>query len=215
MNALALRFPRFGFEVTDVKRTLTAMLLVPVMLFTLGFACNVQSVVDRVNSILVEVGPALQIVVALLPLLSGKNVPADVITGVNAWIPRVQEDVTKLNNLIQQYQNDLKTNTTVQAEINALIKTTEDEVLSILPVFRVLDPALQQKLVAIVTAVGAAIISVENMINAAEGKVAAKAAPPGAKLVSNGKDFKKKFNSVLHSPTADPVVDGATGKLNL
>jgi len=196
-NALAL--PLVGMEIDRSRRpakyTLTAVLMVFVM-FVSGWACNVQSWISNINTILAEVAPAVQIVVSLLPLL-GTQVPPNVTTAVNAWVPKIQKDVTDLGNLIQQYQNDLSTNTTAQAAINSLITTTQQDVLSILPDFNVFDANTQAKIVSVVNIIAAAVTSVENIINRIEGKVTAKAAPGAAKLVKNGKDFKNQFNANL------------------
>ncbi len=205
---------KLGLSIDDKFRTMTALALIPLMIFMCGWACNVQTVVDRVNSILVEVGPALQVIVALLPLLGSKNIPPDVISQINAWIPRVQQDVSTLNDLIKQYGTDLASNPTAQSKINALIVSTQNEITSILPVFRVLDVSTQQKITSIVTAVAAAVSSVEAIINATEGKVSAKKAASAA-FVTSGKDFKAKFNSVLKAPTGDGVVDAATAQVGL
>src|SRR6266702_1540481 len=101
-------------------RIATAVALLPLMILLGGWACNVQNVVDRVNSILAEVGPALQIVASLLPLLGTKNIPPEVTSGIQAWIPRVQADSQQLGALVQQYQSDLASPGT-QAKINAAV----------------------------------------------------------------------------------------------
>lgn len=203
-----------GISIDDKFRTFTALALIPLMIVMCGWACNVQTVVDRVNSILVEVGPALQVVVALLPLLGAKQIPPQVVTSIQAWIPQVQQDVASLDDLIKQYGADLAANPTAQSKINALITTTENDLTAILPVFRVLDATTQQKVTAIVTAIAAAISSVESIVNAASGKVSVKKAASTA-FVSSGKDFKTKFNAILKSPTGDPVVDLATTQVEL
>ena len=211
------RVPTFsrltGLEITDKFRTLTALTMIPVVVLCCGFACNVQSVVQRVDSILNEVGPAIQIITSLLPLLNSKPIPPEVVAGVNTWIPRVQADLTQIEQEWAAVQNDLQ-NPTNQAKINALVATAQADVLSILPVFRVLDAATQGKVVAIVNAAAAAILAAENIIAAAEGKVSAKAAVSTA-FAKDGKDFKAKFNAVLHAPTGDAEVDAATAKLGL
>ena len=203
-----------GISIDDKFRTFTALALIPLMIVMCGWACNVQTVVDRVNSILVEVGPALQVVVALLPLLGAKQIPPQVVTSIQAWIPQVQQDVASLDDLIKQYGADLAANPTAQSKINALITTTENDLTAILPVFHVLDATTQQKVTAIVTAIAAAISSVESIVNAASGKVSVKKAASTA-FISSGKDFKTKFNAILKSPTGDPVVDLATTQVEL
>lgn len=202
-----------GLEITDKFRTLTALTMIPVIILCCGFACNVQTVVQRVDSILNEIGPALQIITSLLPLLGSKNIPPEVISGVQTWIPRVQDDLTKIEQELAAVQGDLQ-NPATQAKINALVATAQSDVLAILPIFRVLDPATQGKVVAIVNAAAAAILAAENIIAAAEGRVSARTAAATA-FAKDGKDFKNKFNAVLHAPTGDAAVDAATSKLGL
>jgi len=209
---MELTLRRIGIEITHPKQTFTAMLLVPVIFLTCGWACNVQSTVNTINTILTDVGPALQLILNLLPLLGAKNIPENVITGIDNWVPEVTQDVTQIEALVQQYQNDLS-NAAFQAKLNALIQTTENSVASILSIIHVLDPATRAKITEMVNVVGAAIISVENLVNQFSGK---KLKSLGrAATIKNGADFKAKFNAVLHAPTSDPVVDAATEKLNL
>lgn len=197
MQTLALRW--LGIEIDKsrrpVKYTLTALLMAGVMLVS-GYACNVQTWVNNVQTILQEVAPAVQIIVSLLPLL-GVQVPPKLTTDVGVWVPKVEKDVTDLGNLVTQYQGDLATNATAQAQINALIVTTQNDVLSILPDFGVLDPNSQAKVVDAINVISAAITSVENIINNIEGHVSLKAARGSAQLVKNGKAFKKQFNSTV------------------
>jgi hypothetical protein len=192
-----LSFPLIGIaidrSIRPARYTLLALLMALVILVS-GFACNVQTWVNNVNTILQEVGPAVQIVVSVLPLL-GTSVPPTVTSAVNTWAPKLQSDVTQLGSLIQQLQGDLATNPTTQAKINALIATTQQDVLSILPVFQVLDPSSQAKVVAAVNIISAAITSVENIVNNVEGKVTFKAT--NNKMIKNGSDFKKQFNATL------------------
>lgn len=202
---------KMGLSIDDKFRTITALMLVPIVIWTCGFACNTQTVLQRVDSILNEVGPALQIVVTLLPLLTGKNIPSNVTQAVQTWTPRVQADITQLESLLSQYQNDLSTNTTAQAQINALIATTEQDITSILPIFQVVDTATQQKITQIITAIAAGVASVENIIAAAEGKVSIKVA--AANGIRDGKSFKAVVNSALHVPTGDQTVDAATAQV--
>lgn len=210
MNTL---LAKCGLVVDDKFRTFTALALIPLMIIMCGFSCNVQSVVQRVDSILNEVGPAIQIITSLLPLLGPKNIPPDIVAGVNTWVPRVEADLTQLEQEWAAVQSDLQ-NPTTQAKINALVAQAQNDVLSILPIFRVLDTATQGKIVAIVNASAAAIAAAENIIAAAEGKVSVKSAAASA-FVKDGNDFKKKFNAVLHAPTGDAVVDAATAKVGL
>lgn len=205
---------KFGLHIDDKFRTITALTLIPLMIVMCGFSCNMQSVVQRVDSILVEIGPALQVITALLPLLGAKNIPPSVIQGINDWIPRVQQDVATLQAEIQKDQSTLSTSPDVQSKINGLIANLQNDLTSILLVFRVLDPTTQQKVTAIVTAVAAAVISVENILNAAEGKVSVRVAANNA-LVKDGKDFKKKLNAVVKAPTGDAAIDAATAKVGL
>lgn len=202
---------KMGLSIDDKFRTITALMLIPIVIWTCGFACNTQTVLQRVDSILNEVGPALQIVVTLLPLLTGKNIPSNVTQAVQTWTPRVQADITQLESLLSQYQNDLSTNTTAQAQINALIATTEQDITSILPIFQVVDTATQQKITQIITAIAAGVASVENIIAAAEGKVSIKVA--AANGIRDGKSFKAVVNSALHVPTGDQTVDAATAQV--
>jgi len=205
---------KFGLSIDDKFRTLVALTLVPVMILTCGFSCNVQNVVDRVNSILEEVGPALQIITSLLPLLGAKQIPDSVVTGINAWVPKVQKDVSELDDLYKQYSADLANNADAQSKINAIIATTDNDLTSIFDVIRVLDPSTQAKISNLVTAVIAAVASAENIIKAAEGKVSAKKAASTV-FVTDGKDFKAKYNAVLKAPSGDAVVDAATAKVGL
>lgn len=202
-----------GIGITEKKKTFVSLLLMPILLFTFSaWTCNVQSVVSQINSIIAEVAPAVQVIVALLPLLGAKNIPASVSQEVAAWAPKVEADVTKLGNVVQQYQSDIANNPTAQAAINAVVQTTENDVLGILPIFNVLDAATQQKVVALVTALGAAVMSIENIVNAVNGKVSVSRK---SFVFVNGKDFRTKFNATLHAPTGDGVVDGATAQLSL
>jgi hypothetical protein len=207
-----------GIEVTEKKKTFISLLLIPIILLTLSaWTCNFQSTINTIDSILAEVGPAVQIVVSLLPLLTKENIPPNVVSGINAWVPVVTQDVSNLQSIVTQYQSDL-TDPTVQAKINAVIQTTENDVTSVLTMLKVLDPATQEKITAIVTAVGAAIISVENIINSLKAKAGVKVAfkaSPNQQFYKNGKDFVSKFNVVLHLPTGNPTVDGATAQLSL
>jgi hypothetical protein len=198
----AITFPRLGFSIDRSLRPAKFTLLAAIMAFVMllsGFACNQQTVqtwVSNIDTILQEVSPAVSIIVALLPLL-GTAVPPQVTSDIAQWQPKVQNDISQLASLIQQGQGDLANNPTTQGKINALIATTQQDVLSILPVFQVLDPASQAKVVAAVNVIAAAITSVENIVNNIEGKVSLKATPDGTKNVASGKDFKKKFNAVL------------------
>lgn len=203
----------YGVEITEKRKTFTAMLMIPLIIITCAWACNVQSVVTQVNNILVEVGPAIQIVVSLLPLLTGKNIPANVVSSINSWATQAQQDVTQLGAIVQQYQGDL-TNPTTQAKINAVIQTTENDITSVLTMIHVLDPATQNKITEIVTATAAAIVSVENIIANYTGAKVKRTLAKG-QFVANGADFKNKFNALLHAPTGDASVDAATAKLKI
>jgi len=198
-------------------KSVMAVLLVFTTIALTGYACNVQNTVNTINSILTEVGPAIQIIVSLLPLLSGKNIPPDVITAINKWTVESQADVNNLNSIIQQYQSSIASSPDVQAKINAAIQQTEQHVLDVLQIIHVLDPATQQKITSIVNAIGASIIEVEGIIAHIEGKTQLKVGKVGGSpfLVKDGKDFKKKFNAVLHTPVNDATVDSATAKLSL
>jgi len=213
MNRLSMFSRITGLEITDKFRTLTALTMIPVVILCCGFACNVQNVVSRVDSILNEIGPAIQIITSLLPLLNSKNIPADVIAGVNTWVPRVEADLQQIETEWAAIQSDLQ-NPSNQAKINALVSTAQNDILSVLPIFRVLDASTQGKIVAIVNAAAAGVLAAENITAAAEGKVSARAGVATA-FASDGKDFKKKFNAVLKAPTGDAVVDVATAKLAL
>jgi hypothetical protein len=199
-NTLAL--PWLGIQIDRSNRparyTLTALLLACTM-FISGYACTMQQIQNWVNNtetILEEVTPAVQIVISLLPLL-GTAVPPNLVLQVSTWTPKVEKDVTDLGSLITQYQGDLTTNVTAQGKINALILTTQQDVLSILPDFNVLDPTSQAKVVDAINIIAAAITSVENIINGIEGNMSMKAIPGGYTPVRNGKEFKTLFNDHL------------------
>ena len=205
---------KLGVEITEKPKTFTALILVPVMIFSLGWACNTQSTFQTIDSILAQVAPAIQIVVSLLPLLMSKNIPANIVSGINAWAGTATADVNILRNIIAQYQGDLASGT-AQQKINAAIQTTERDILQVLTIARVLDATTQQKITAIVTAIGAAIVSVENIVNNLNSPPTLKRAAKSNTIIKSGADFKAKFNVILHLPTGDPAVDAATQKLNL
>lgn len=198
-NALAL--PWIGVEIDrshrPIRYTLVALIMAFVMLIS-GYACNVQTWVNNIETILQEVTPAIQIIISILPLL-GTKIPTTLQSEVTIWQPKVEADVTNLGALIQQYQGDLATNTTAQAKINALIATTQADVLSILPDFNVLDPASQAKVVDTINVIANAIASVETIINNLEGTVSAKRASPtyGYPLIKDGNAFKKQWNGCM------------------
>lgn len=196
----------FGIQITEKKKTITSLLLVPILLMTLGaWSCNPADVAARINAVLSQVGPAVQLVVALLPLL-GTNLPPQIPNAVHQWVPVVQSDVTQISTEITNYKNQLATDTTVQEKINGLIAQTQKDIASILPVFQVLDPATQQKVTNIINAVAALVASAESMIATAEGKTQLKkVSDKGLKLSFSKKDAQKNFNEVLHAnfPSAE------------
>ena len=202
-----------GVEVTEVPKTTLALLMIPVMVLSLGWACNVQSTFTTIENILSQVAPAIQIVVSLLPLLGVKSIPPSFVNGVNGWAAQLNSDMTKLQAIVTQYQNDYTG--TAQQQIDAVIQTTEQDCLSILQMVHVLDSATQAKITGLVTAIGSAIISVETIINNLNHKATLNAHISKGAMVVSGADFKTKFNTILHAPTGDLIVDGATARLNL
>lgn len=195
-----------GIQITEKKKTLTSLLLVPVLLMTLGaWSCNPADVAARINAVLSQVGPAVQLVVALLPLL-GTNVPQQIPNAVSQWVPLVQADVTQISNEVTNYKNQLASDPDVQSKINGLIAQTQKDIASILPVFRVLDEKSQTRIENVINAVAALVESAESMIATAEGKAQLKrVSAKGMKLSFSKKDAKKNFNEVLHAnfPTAE------------
>lgn len=176
-------------------------------------ACpSTADVFTTINGILVEVGPALQIVIELLPLLTHKNIPQNVQQGISQWDTEVTADVKKLQDLITQFKADVH-NPTLEADVNAAIATVTDQLSTILPMIHVLDAATQQKITEIEMAISAGILEVENIINQVEGKTSAKRAVTVQGFtveVHDGKSFKKQVNTVVTLPTGDAEVDAAT-----
>lgn len=184
------------------KKSAISLVLTLALLFG-AWSCNPSAWVPRVNAVLQELGPALTVFANLLPLL-GTNIPQSVTDGVTAWIPRVQTDLNVISQEVQKYQNDVATNATAQAQLNAALATAQTDILSVLPVFRVFDPVTQQRVQNVLNGLVAGVVSVENIINTAEGKTSLKAAPPATRLSASGKSFKNNFNQVVHDnfPTA-------------
>ena len=186
--------------------------------FTTGCP-SFQSVESEITGILQEVGPALQLITALLPLLTSKNIPTNVISGINTWTVKGQADLQQAITIIDQYKDNIKGNPTIQGQLNAAIQTTQQDVDQILNIAQVLDATTRTKIEDTVNVIGSAIISAENLIVQLEGKTSAMRTPRTVQgklmVIKNKKDFKKELNSVFHAPTNDPVVDSATQKLSV
>jgi hypothetical protein len=185
---------------------------------TMGISCNPQSVITTINGILTDVGPALSVIIELLPLLGVKNIPATVDAQIQSWITKGEKDVAAVESYITQYQSDLATNKTFQTALASLVQTSENDVDSILTVIQVLDTATRQKIENLVNAIGGALISADNFILQLEGKTSLK--PVKTVLgkpftVKNGSDFKKKYTVVLHTSVNDPVVDNAAKQVKV
>ena len=90
---------------------------------SMGISC--QTVLQDINGVLVELGPALQVILALLPLFGVKNVPANVAAAITKWEGQAQTDITNLETYFQQVQNDIANNPTVQTKLAGLIQTAE------------------------------------------------------------------------------------------
>lgn len=216
MNTMTLTFPRLGFGVTEVKKTLIALLMVAVLL--IGTACDWASWTTRAEEIITAATPALEIVLQLLPLL-GVKVPPTVATTIQAWEPQVEADLTFLNGLLTDYQktSDATAKSNLLAKIDGQVQTTATHLNGIFATLHVLDKATQDKITAIVMTLDSALQEVAALVAAAQGKTAqakakiAKVSNP----VTSAKAFKKQFNATLHAPTGDVTVDVATAKLTL
>jgi hypothetical protein len=185
---------------------------------TTGISCTPQSVITTINGILTDIGPALSVIIELLPLLGAKNIPANVESGIQSWITKGEADVTAVESYITQYQSDLASNPTFQAKLAALVQTSENDIDSILTVIQVLDTATRQKIENLVNAIGGALISADNFILQLEGKTSLK--PVKVVLgkpftVKNGNDFKKKYTTVVRAPVNDSVVDNAAKEVKI
>lgn len=203
------------FEITDKKRTLTALLLIPVLL--IGSACSFGTWVDRANQIITAASPAISLILTLLPLF-GTGVSPNVANEIRVWTPQVTDDLTLISGLLVQYQNAVGADKiTVLDKLQAVIDSTKVNLNAILPALHVLNPTTQGKIVAIVNAVSDAVKEVEVLVAAAQGKtqLAKTRASHVGYVVKDGKSFKKHFNDVLHAVTGDPVVDNATIQVSL
>jgi hypothetical protein len=208
----------FGIQITDRKRTITALLLAPILLIAMT-ACTVQQAqgfVEKANQIIAAAQPAVSIIIALLPLLGAKVGP--VLGTIQTWGPEVTADLGILGNLLTSYANAAESaKAGILGQIEAAITTTRDKLSSILPVLHVLDQAVQDKIKSLVNALLLAVQEV-SVLAAALGHNKTLARTRAAAVttpVKDAKAFRAYFNKTLHAPSGDPAVDGATVQLSL
>ena len=204
-----------GFEITDTKRTLTALLLIPVLL--IGSACSFTTWVDRANQIITTATPAVSLILTLLPLF-GTAVPSSVANSIRVWTPQVTNGLTLLAGLLVQFQNAASADQpAILDKIQAEIAVLKANLADILPVLHVLNTETQAKITALVNAIGDAVQEVAVLVAAVQGKtqLARARAARVTFVVKDAKAFKKHFNEVLHAPTGNAVVDAATAQVAL
>lgn len=202
-----------GVEVTDKKRTFTALLLIPVLLFAM--ACDWGAWTVKANQIIAEAAPAVGLIIQLLPLF-GAPVPPVVGAAITAWTPQIQEGLTLLGGLLIQLQNAAQADKApLMDKIQAQIDLVQAKLASILPTLHILNADLQAKITAIVGAIDDAVKEVSILVNAAQGKTAQAKAIRVGYMAKDGKSFKKHFNDVLHATTGNPAIDNATIQVEL
>ncbi|MGH3427954.1 MAG: hypothetical protein ACRDQZ_10375 [Mycobacteriales bacterium] len=209
----AMTFPRLGVQVTEHKKTFLALMLIPILLVALTACPPFQSIVERANSIIEQASPAVQLIITLLPLFGASAIPAGIAQAIHLWVPQVQGGFALLDSLLTQLKSAADSaKPDLMSQINAQAKVVVDNLNSILPTLRILNPDLQQKITGLVAAIVDAVNMVVNLIAGLQGK---KAAARVSYPVRSGAAFKKHFNDVLHAPSGSVMVDAATAQVSL
>lgn len=193
----ALRLP-WKMEVTELKKTLLAFILIPVIFATLTIttACPVsQTDLQKAEQVLSYVEAALPIALQFVATFSGA-IPADVMTNIQKWSTVALSDAQLATQLLAQYAN--QAGTTVASKVNAALADAQANLGAILAALRVVDQKVQTSIGAVFAAVVSAVGTVETLIQT----LLSKAATPNvkvakARLKATANDFKSQFNNAL------------------
>lgn len=211
MNAATLTFPRLGIQLTEKKKTLTSLLLLPILLFVLSVspACSVAQFVTEFNQYASEIVPAVQSVLSILALF-GVGAPA-------AAIPAIKGDVAKVESLMTDFGNaSAQSAPGVRNQLLAAMQTLMQDVNTVFSLANVNNAATQDKLTALITLLNSLIEEMIILIPTANTTVAVNLAYAQARITLQSRgDFVGLFNSKLVEPTGIKAVDSLTRRSRL
>jgi len=163
-----------------------------------NLACTTPSWVAEAESI---AKVALPIVEALASIL-----------GAGPVVTQVENDISLLIDLLEQYQATPSTGSLQQIQ-NGL-NTVNSDLAQILPAAHITNAATQHKVTAIIQLVTSEFSTIAALVpsSAAQmslaGKTSAKP-PAGPRLPFTAKEFKTQYNRIVKTKTGDPACDAA------
>jgi len=204
-----------GLEITDPRRTLTALLMVAVLSVTMFTTACSTKWIDTAEQYIALAAPAVDTALQLLTLFGGQKIPVSDVVLAHAGVALVTEDLTHLKVVIEDYNAATAAGKpSALAKVQAVINVAQNDLAMILPPLHITDKALQDKIASSLAIVGSLLQEVSVLVATAQAGKTARTAQAAASLGSP-KRFKQSFNANLTAATGVVEIDSVTPTLVL
>jgi hypothetical protein len=185
----------------NTRRFIALLALFNLLVFLV--ACS-TSWVQEASSIIGALVPAVEGVLVILSGLGAVGLSPSVITAVQAWGTRAQNDLENVvTPLINQYNTaEAAAQPGILTQIETALNTITANLKTILPTLKVENSALQAKITAIVTEVSDEFEALLNLIPVVKGAItpadvmkALAAHPEAVAKLKSAKQFSKDYNA--------------------
>lgn len=158
---------------------------------------------DTLN-VLNLLGPAMAALLQILASL-GVAVAPDFMTKFQKWVAEAQTGVTTVKGLIEQFKTVVASaQGAIVGEIQAVLKTTSDNLTALLPELHITNPNTQAHVLAVFAAIVGMFNAALAFIPAAKSSLEGKEENPHHMAVlyhaysTKAKNFRKDFNAAAH-----------------
>lgn len=163
--------------------------------------------IQQAEAIVNEVAPAVVGIIEVINTLQGHPLTAQQNAQIQSALKQESGDLALVNQLLTQYQAADKTaRPGILGQITSAITTANSDISPILAAIHVENPAVQQRVTAMVNLVAQELTAVEGLLPTTTATTAQRAS------VLTAAQFKAQWNALVSSPTSDFTLNSALRK---